>query len=77
MTTHDMVCLADLWIGLSEPIEGNFIEMVLLPGNLTGRTYDRTFRCISMPSKPIRQDGERWLDYLYRAVDHIDFVEEK
>lgn len=75
MTLNDMVCLAEAWIVLSEQCEGSLVERVILPGNLTGRNGDRVFQCIQMPTMPIRAEKETWGDYLYRAVDHIDFRE--
>lgn len=75
MTVLDMICLADMWINLSS--EGNAVETLVLPGNITGRYGDRYFRCTLLSTAPRAGEKETWEDYLHDAVDHVDFVEIK
>lgn len=73
MTVTDMICLADMWVNLSR--NGNKVDTIVLPGNITGRSGDRYFRCTLLGSAPSLDDKESWEDYLYEAVDHVDFIE--
>lgn len=57
--------------------QGTMPEKVVLPGNLTGRDHDRIFACVPRSSMPTKQENEQWKNYLYKAVDHIDFKEIK
>ena len=52
-------------------------ETMVLPGNLTGRSEDRYFRCIKMSTMPPYDGKEDIGNYLENAVDHIDFIEIK
>jgi hypothetical protein len=72
MTVLDMVCLADMWINLSH--KGQFVQTIVLPGNMTGRQHDRYFQCNLLGSAP-KHNGQEWQEYLHEAVDHVDFVE--
>lgn len=75
MTVLDMICLADMWINLSQ--SGNKVDTICLPGRITGRTGDRYFRCTLLGSAPKIDEKETWCEYLHDAVDHVDFVEIK
>lgn len=72
-----MIVLADMWITLSEPYNGVCIDEIVLSGELTGRREDRRFKCIQPSTMPHQGKDETWRDYLYKAVDYIDFVELK
>lgn len=73
MTVLDMVCLADMWINLSE---GNApVQRIVLPGDFTGRAQDRYFQCKLLNSAPQPGAFDSSIDYLHDAVDHVDFVE--
>lgn len=74
MTVLDMICLAEMWINLSE--SGTLVQQIVLPGNMTGREQDRYYQCKLLGSAP-KPNGDEWKDYLYAAVDHVDFVEIK
>ena len=75
MTVQDMICLAELWITLSEPVAGQMVEKLTLPGELTGRPADRTFKCTLRGSARHWNIEEDWKEYLRHAIDHIDFAE--
>jgi len=77
MTIMDMVCLADLWINLSEPAPGMLVQQVVLPGVLTGREEDRYFRCGLRSTLSAWDKNSDWGEYVRQAVDHVDFVEVK
>lgn len=75
MTVLDMVCLADMWINLSR--NGSRVDTIVLPGVITGRKSDRYFKCVLLSSAPSPDGKESWEDYLFDAVDHVDFIEVK
>jgi hypothetical protein len=64
-----------LWIHLSETLEGQMVQQIVLPGNLTGRASDRYFSCTLMNTAKKWDGEEEWIDYLRDAIDHVDFVE--
>lgn len=75
MTVNDMITLAEMWIYLAEPMPGNMVQQITLPGNMTGRAADRNFACRALGSIPRWDKEEPWLDHLKAAVEHVDFVE--
>lgn len=79
MTIDDMVILADLWTTLSSNIHGSVVEKLTLPGNMTGRQFDRDFVCLKLPNFPQwgggADDNDSWEDYVSDAVKYIDFNE--
>ena len=76
MTTQDRVCLADLGMTLSEPVPGQSVGRLILPGELKGRNVDRHFKCTILAAGT-RWSGRaaEWSDYVKEAVDYVDFVE--
>jgi hypothetical protein len=64
-----------MWANLSQ--NGNRAETIVLPGNMTGRQCDRYFKCVLLGSAPSVEEKETWADYIFEAVDHVDFIEIK